>query len=128
MKDQEINEAKKILAFEVTKITRGEKQAKEAKDISTNIFTKNTLDERIGSFSVSSKEILNSSFTLLDAVEKLQLIKSRSETKRLIKSNAIKINDENYNESDFSLSSFISKKEIKISVGKKKIGIINIIN
>jgi len=44
-----------------------------------------------------------------------------------MKSNGIKINDENYNESDFSLSSFVSKKEIKISVGKKKIGIINII-
>ena len=82
-------------------------------DISTNIFTKNTLDERIGSFSVSSKEILNSSFTLLDAVEKLQLIKSRSETKRLIKSNAIKINDENYNQSDFSLSSYMSENETR---------------
>ena len=76
---------------------------------------------------MSSKEILNSSFTLLDAIEKLQLVKSRSETKRLMKSNGIKINDKNYNESDFSLSSFVSKKEIKISVGKKKIGIINII-
>ena len=96
-------------------------------DISNNIFTNNILDDRISSFSVSSKEILNSSFTLLDAIEKLQLVKSRSETKRLIKSNGIKINDENYNESDFSLSSFVSKKEIKISVGKKKIGIINII-
>jgi len=76
---------------------------------------------------VSSKEILNSSFTLLDAIEKLQLVKSRSETKRLMKSNGIKINDENYNLSDFSLSSFVSKKEIKISVGKKKIGIIKVI-
>jgi len=127
LKDKEINEAKKILAFEVTKITRGEEQAKEAKNISNNIFTNNILDDRISSFSVSSKEILNSSFTLLDAIEKLQLVKSRSETKRLMKSNGIKINDENYNESDFSLSSFVSKKEIKISVGKKKIGIINII-
>ena len=85
------------------------------------------LDDRINSFSVSSKEILISSFSLLDAVEKLQLVKSRSETKRLIKSNGIKVNDENYNNSDFSLSSYISKKEIKISVGKKKIGIIKII-
>ena len=61
------------------------------------------------------------------AIEKLQLVKSRSETKRLMKSNGIKINDENYNQSDFFLSSFASKKEIKITVGKKKIGIINII-
>jgi len=127
LKGQEINEAKKILAFEVTQITRGEEQAKEARDISNNIFAKNTLDDRISSFSVSSKEILNSSFTLLDAIEKLQLVKSRSETKRLMKSNGIKINDENYNLSDFSLSSFVSKKEIKISVGKKKIGIIKVI-
>ena len=127
LKGQEINEAKKILAFEVTKITRGKEQAKEAKEISNNIFANNTLDDRINSFSVSSKEILISSFSLLDAVEKLQLVKSRSEAKRLIKSNGIKVNDENYNNSDFSLSSYISKKEIKISVGKKKIGIIKII-
>jgi len=127
LKGQEINEAKKILAFEVTKITRGEEQAKEAKEISNNIFANKILDDRINSFSVSSKEILISSFSLLDAVEKLQLVKSRSEAKRLIKSNGIKVNDENFNNSDFSLSSYISKKEIKISVGKKKIGIIKII-
>ena len=96
-------------------------------DISNNIFTNNFLDDRISSFSVSSKKILNSSFTLLDAIEKLQLVKSRSETKRLMKSNGIKINDENYNEDDFSLSGYTSEKEIKISVGKKKIGILKII-
>lgn len=127
LKGKEINEAKKILAYEVTKITRGTQQAEEAMEISNNIFTNNILDVRISSFSVSSKDILNSSFTLLDAIEKLELIKSRSETKRLMKSNGIKINDENYNDGNFSLSSFISEKEIKIKVGKKKIGIINII-
>ena len=127
LKGQEINEAKKILAFEVTKITRGGEQAKEAKEISNNIFANHTLDDRINSFSVSSKEILNLSFSLIDAVEKLQLVKSRSEAKRLIKSDGIKVNDENYNNSDFSLSSYISQNEIKISVGKKKIGIIKII-
>jgi len=127
LKGQEINEAKKILAFEVTKITRGKEQAREATEISNNIFAKKILDDRIISFSVSSKDILNSSCTLLDAVEKLHLVKSRSETKRLMKSNGIKVNDENYNKDDFSLSNYASKKEIKISIGKKKIGIINII-
>jgi len=126
LKDQEINEAKKILAFEVTKITRGEEQAKEARDISTNIFAKNTLDDRINSFRVESKKILESSFSIVDAVEKLELVNSRSEIKRLIKSNGIKVNDKNYNESDFSLSKYASETEIKISVGKKKIGIIKI--
>jgi len=127
LKDQEINESKKILAFEVTKITRGENQAKEASEISNNIFSKNTLDDRINSYNVQSIEIIDLSFTMVDAVEKLQLTKSRSETKRIINSDGIKVNDKNYNKNNFSLSSYASEKEIKISVGKKKIGILKII-
>ena len=126
LKDQEINEAKKILAFEVTKITRGEKQAKEAEEISTNIFLNNKIDDRINSFEIESNSIKDSSFSIIDAIEKLELVKSRSEVKRLIKSKGIKIDNENYNRSDFSLSKYVSKNEIKISVGKKNFGIIKI--
>ncbi len=126
LKDQEINEAKKILAFEVTKITRGEKQAKEAEEISTNIFLNNKIDNRINSFEIESNKIKDSSFSIIDAIEKLELVKSRSEVKRLIKSKGIKIDNENYNRSDFSLSKYFSKNEIKISVGKKNFGIIKI--
>ena len=124
LKDQEINEAKKILAFEVTKITRGEKQAKEAEEISTNIFLNNKIDNRINSFEIESNRIKDSSFSIIDAIEKLKLVKSRSEVKRLIKSKGIKIDNENYDRSDFSLSKYFSKNEIKISVGKKNFGII----
>jgi len=126
LKGQEINEAKKILALEVTKISRGKNQAKEAQDISNNIFTNNKLDGRINSFSINLSQILNSNFSLIDAVEKLNLVESRSDAKRLIKSNGIKVDDQNYNNNDFSLSSFSNKKEIKISIGKKKIGILKI--
>ena len=126
LKDQEINEAKKILAFEVTKITRGEKQAKEAEEISTNIFLNNKIDDRINSFEIEPNRIKDSSFSIIDAIEKLKLVKSRSEVKRLIKSKGIKIDNENYNRSDFSLSKYFSKNEIKISVGKKNFGIIKI--
>tara|TARA_B100000686_G_scaffold293560_1_gene323158 strand:- start:3726 stop:4964 length:1239 start_codon:yes stop_codon:yes gene_type:complete len=126
LKGKEINEAKKILAFEITKITRGARQAKEAMDISNNIFNDNTLDDRINSYSVKAKKILASSFSIIDAIEKLNLVNSRSEIKRLIKSNGIKVNNQNYKEKNFSLSNYISKNEVKISVGKKKIGILKI--
>jgi tyrosyl-tRNA synthetase len=126
LKGKEINEAKKILAFEVTKITRGIKSANEAEDISNNIFNKKTLDERITTFEIQSSDIEKSNFSILDAVEKLNLSKSRSDTKRLIKSKGIKVNDEIYSSSDLSLK-FLSKvSEIKISVGKKNIGILKI--
>ena len=63
-----VNEAKKILAFEVTKITRGIKSAKEAEDIANNIFNKKTLDERIPTYEVSSLDIEKSNFLNLQHI------------------------------------------------------------
>ena len=126
LKGQEINEAKKILAFEVTKITRGLESAHEAEDIANNIFTKKTLVERIPSFDVKFSEIEGSNFLILDAIEKLNLSKSRGNTKRLIKSKGIKVNDEIFNSQDLSLRVYSKFSEIKISVGKKNFGILRI--
>ena len=126
LKGQEINEAKKVLAFEITKMTRGSNQAKEAMEISNNIFSEKLNDDRINSYSIDVEKILDSSFSILDAIESLKLVKSRSEIKRLIKSNGIKVNDKNYTEDNFSLTKFSKNDEIKISIGKKKIGILKI--
>ena len=126
LKDKEINEAKKILAFEVTKICRDENSANQALEISDNIFRKKINDDRIVSFNIDFNELELNNFSILDALEKLELVKSRSEAKRIIKSNGIKINDETYLNNDFSLKDYIDKKEIKISVGKKKIGLLKL--
>jgi len=128
LKGEEINEAKKVLAFEVTKIVRGIKSANEAKDIANNIFNKKTIDDRIVTFSINSSEIIKSNFSILDAIEKLNLSKSRSNTKRLIKSKGVKINDIIFSSPNLSLQMYSKKSEIKISVGKKNVGILKIIN
>ena len=126
LKGQEINEAKKILAFEVTKMTRGIVSAMEAKDIANNIFNKNKIDGRLVTYTIQYLEVKKLNFSILDAIEKLNLSKSRSDTKRLIKSNGIKINDHIYSSSNFSLEMYAKEAEIKISVGKKNIGILKI--
>ena len=128
LKGQEINEAKKILAFEVTKMTRGADSAKEAEEIAHNIFNKKQIDERVVTLEINSNEIEKKTFTILDAIEKLNLSKSRSDTKRLIKSKGIKINDEICNLEDLSLQSYLNLPNIKISVGKKNIGILKFKN
>jgi len=128
LKGQESNEAKKILAFEVTKITRGADSAKEAEEIANNIFNKKQIDERVATLEISFTKIQKNKFTILDAIEKLNLTKSRSETKRLIKSKGIKINDEIYDAEDLSLDSYLKLPNIKINVGKKNIGILKIKN
>ena len=127
LKNKEINEAKEILAFEVTKFVRGKEAAKEAMEIANNIFKSNISDSRINNFKVDAKFIIDNSFSIIDAIEKLSLVSSRSEIKRLIKSKGIKINDVIYDNQDFSLDKYASFKEIKISVGKKKIGILKFI-
>ncbi|MDC0625517.1 tyrosine--tRNA ligase [Alphaproteobacteria bacterium] len=126
LKGKEINEAKKILAFEVTKITRGADPAKEAEEIAHNIFNKKQIDDRVATLEISSSQIKKNKFTILDAIEKLNLTKSRSETKRLIKSKGIKINDEIYNSEDLTFDPYLKLPNIKISVGKKNIGILKI--
>ena len=126
LKGEEINEAKKILAFEVTKITRGLICANEAKDIANNIFNKKTIDERVVKFTIQSLDIEKSNFTIIDAIEKLGLSKSRGDTKRLIKSNGIKINDITFSSNNLSLKNYSQESELKISVGKKNIGILKI--
>jgi tyrosyl-tRNA synthetase len=128
LKGQEMNEAKKILAFEVTKMTRGAESAKEAEEIAHNIFSKKQIDERVVTFEIYSAQIEKNKFTILDAIEKLKLTKSRSDTKRLIKSKGIKINNEVYNSENLSLHSYLKVRNIKISVGKKNIGILKIKN
>ncbi len=126
LRDQEINEAKKILAYEVTKIVRGKKDADDAMETANNIFHSNIIDDRMPNISQNRVELKNENFTILDAIENLNLAKSRSEIKRLIKSNGIKVNDILYTDNNMSLSKFAELDEIKISVGKKKIGILKI--
>ncbi len=126
LKDKEINEAKEVLAYEVTKIVRGETFAKEALEVSNNLFKSNISDSRANNHSISIEKIQNNSFTIIDAVDNLNLVDSRSEIKRLIKSNGVKVNDKTYNEADYSLKKYLEFNEIKITVGKKKIGIIKI--
>ena len=127
LKNQEINEAKKILAYEVTKIVRGKEDADEASEIADNVFNSNIIDKRLPNISQKKMDLINENFTILDAIENLKLINSRSEIKRLIKSNGVKINDELYKNSNLSLKDYSSFKELKITIGKKKIGILKII-
>ena len=102
------------------------KLEKEAREIADNLFNKGTLDKRIPSYEIELNKIESSSFSILDAIEKLHLTQSRSDTKRLIKSKGIKVNDKIFSSSELSLKSFSKMSEIKISVGKKNFGILRI--
>ncbi len=127
LRNEEINEAKKILAYEVTKLVRGKEDADEALEIANNIFNSNIIDERLPNISEKKLNLEDEIFTIVDAIDKLDLVKSRSEIKRLIKSDGVRVNDELYKNNNLSLKQYAELNEIKISIGKKKIGILKIL-
>ena len=91
-----------------------------------NLFNNKILDKRFKSLSINLNLVSTNKFNIIDALEYLDMVKSRSDAKRIIKSNGVKVNDLTFKEDGFSLSKFTNKKEIKITVGKNKIGIIKI--
>ena len=108
-----INELKKILAFEATKICHGEEKAKKAMDQAQSIFEGNSID----SLPKLEYNIQNDEKSIFQLIKNLCLASSGGEAKKLIRGGGVKINDEKVEDENLDISKF---KEFKLSAGKKK--------
>ena len=114
-----INKAKIILANEVTKICRGEEASLKASSIAIDTFEKSKINLDL------NKVIIDNEFiTLIEIVKMLNFCKTNGEVRRLVKGNGIKINDQIVNNDNFKFNKEDYKNPIKISVGKKKHGLL----
>lgn len=121
LKDQEINEAKKILAFEATKICRGEAEAIAARDTAVKTFEQGMAGGNLPTVEVQSGT------GILDAFVSIGFCASKGEARRLIKQGGIKLNDQPVSDENYRLSATdIINGQIKIALGKKKFGIIKL--
>jgi tyrosyl-tRNA synthetase len=122
LRGKEINEAKKILAFEAVKIAHSEKHAKMCVEIAKKNFEENVISDNMTSFVVD----LTSGKLLVDLICDLKLLSSKTEAKRLILSGGIKINDEKIEDVFYIISKilFNGEKQFKLTIGKKKIVLI----
>ena len=91
---KDIREAKKILAFEVTKLVHGEKEAIKVKKASEELFNNKGISDNMPTIKLD-KNILD--INILDFLLKAKIVKSKSEAKRLIEQNGIKINQKKEN-------------------------------
>ena len=122
LKGAEINEAKIILANEVTKLCRNEEEAEKISAASTNLFNKIKTDD-----SIPNVNLLNHGISLIDALKKLNFIQSNGEARRLIRGNGARINDIIVNDENYVLSIVDFKNnKVKISSGKKRHGLLTI--
>ncbi len=114
IKDKDINELKKILAYEATKICHGEQVANECLDKAKQIFENNSFEhlEILEYKKVEQDEIL-----LSNLLKDLNLFESKGEAKRAIKAGSIKINDKKVDDEFYKLTEDLV--DFKISIGKK---------
>ena len=120
IKNKNINQLKIILANECTKMLHGNSEAKLAEDTAKKTFEENLTGSGLPTISVSQKK-LSEKINIIDLVVLSKLESSKSEIRRLIKGNGIKINNQVINDEKFSITKeLFSENFIKLSLGKKR--------
>ncbi len=117
LKDEKINDAKKIAAFEITKLVHGESEAIKAEEASNALFTGSGNLDNMPTFDLNG----NKNITIVDAIVLTGIAPSKGQARTLITQGGIslneqKISDINYclSEKDFSEGYAILKKGKKV--------------
>ena len=116
-KDERINEAKEVLAFEVTKIIHGEEKAKKALETARALFSGELLDENMPSTEINKADFENEEIGILDLIRTCGISKSNGEARRLIEQGGISLNGEKITDTNLKVS--LNLEEIVIKKGKK---------
>ncbi len=126
-KEKDINNLKIILANEATKILHGVKASKKAEQTARDTFKGKGLGLDLPEIKIKSGE-LEKGIKLIDLLFDYKIFSSKSETRRVMANNGLKINDRLIND-DKKILEFNDFKEkvLKVSYGKKKHYIVKII-
>jgi len=120
IKNKNINQLKIILANECTKMLHGNNEAKLAEETAKKTFGENSTGSALPTISINQKK-LSEKINIIDLVALSKLENSKSEIRRLIKGNGIKINNQVINDEKFSITKeLFSENFIKLSIGKKR--------
>ena len=119
VEDREINDLKILLANEATTLLHGKEASEHAKNLAKSTFNENSSGEDLPNIKLK-KELLNKN--ILDLIKDLNNNLSKSEIRRLINSNGVKIDNKIIDDEKILLNKnlFKNKNFIKISLGKKK--------
>ncbi len=118
--EKDINKLKILLANETTAILHGSKAAHESAETAKTTFVKGGIGKNIPEKKIS-KKLIEKGINIIDFVFQNGMSSSKSEIRRIIKNNGIKINDEPVTDEKkiVDLKEFSEKDYIKLSLGKK---------
>lgn len=115
---QELNKAKKRLAFEVTKLVHGEKIALEVQKAAEEVFSGKGVSENMPSTELEASEVIGKG--ILDVLTAVKLIPSKGEGRRLIQQNGLSVNDEKVTDPTMTVTGeMFGKDGMIIKKGKK---------
>ncbi len=127
LEGKEINDAKKILAFEATKMCHGEDAAKDAETTAQKVFEQGSVGDDLPSIDVPRAELENG-LAFVDLFIQCGLASSKGEVKRLIKGGGAKCNGQSVADDELSLhtSDLTDEGYIKLSSGKKRHALVKV--
>lgn len=113
----EINEAKKVLAYEVTKIVHGKEEAEKAKTAAEALFAGGASMENVPTVEITEDQL---GCTVIDLIVNTKILPSKSEARRLIQQGGLTINDEKVTDANLVITkSSFNDKSMLIRRGKK---------
>ena len=120
IKNKDINQLKITLANAATSMLHGKEEAKICEETAKKTFSENAIGSALPSVSINKKK-LDEKMNIIDLIILSKLEASRSEIRRLIKSNGVKINNKIISDEKLIIKKELFKDNyIKLSLGKKR--------
>ena len=118
--DKEINEAKIILANEVTSLAHGPQEAQRASKAAIDVFTHGNIGDALPTLEVSSLELEANGLPITKALVLTGLVNSGKEARRKLASGSVRVNNQQIREASEIIETDLIRNAAKISVGKKR--------
>ena len=120
IKDKDINQLKITLANKATSMLHGENEAKASEETAKKTFLENSLGSELPSILINENQ-LDKKINIIDLIILSKLETSKSEIRRLIKGNGVKINNQPItDEKLIIIKNLFKDNTIKLSLGKKR--------
>ena len=118
-KDAKINEAKEILAFELTKLVHGEEEALKAQAAAKALFTGAGDDANIPTTEITEDQLTDGKMGLLSLMVACKLATSNGDARKNVAGGGVSVNDEKVTDVKFEVTREMLAQGVKLRKGKK---------
>ncbi len=118
-KDAKINDAKEILAFELTKLVHGEEEARKAQASAKAMFVGVGDDANLPTTEISEEQLTDGQIGILSLMVACKLASSNKEARTLVQQGGVLVNDEKVPAPNFAVTKQMLADGVKIRKGKK---------